>query len=208
MDETVEDRPALPGMRHLRVELHAVETARFVGHRGDRGRVVARDDLEARRQRRDLVAVAHPHVEQAVLFAVDAVLNAFEELGVAARAHFGVAELAHLGVFDAAAQWSRHRLHAVADAENGDPELEYGLGRLGRGVFVDRSRTAGENHPARGEVANEAVADVEGVQLAIDFGFPDPARDQLRVLRAEIEDEDLVVHDARVSPRSGSWGLP
>jgi hypothetical protein len=31
------------------------------------------------------------------------------------------------------------------------------------------------------------------VDLAIDLRFAHPARDQLRVLRAEIEDEDLLV---------------
>jgi len=31
------------------------------------------------------------------------------------------------------------------------------------------------------------------MDFAVDAGFADPARDQLRVLRAEVEDENLVV---------------
>jgi hypothetical protein len=42
------------------------------------------------------------------------------------------------------------------------------------------------------------------VQLAIDAGFADAARDQLRVLRAEIENEDFFVMHFRVK---GEWLL-
>jgi hypothetical protein len=55
---------------------------------------VAAISAEAGRQLGDLVAVAHPHVEQAVALGVSAVLDAVEQPGVAARAHLGVAELA------------------------------------------------------------------------------------------------------------------
>jgi hypothetical protein len=85
---------ALHRVRHLGVELHAVEAARLVGHAGDRAAGRAGHQLEAGRQRGDLVAVAHPHLEHAVAFGVCEVLDAVEQLRVAARAHLGVAELA------------------------------------------------------------------------------------------------------------------
>ena len=193
MHEATEDGATLARVRHLRMELHAVEFATFVGHSRDRSGLVARDHLEAGGERRDLVAVAHPHVEQAVLLAVDAVLDAFEQSGMAAGADLGIAEFAHPGILDLAAELSRHGLHAVADPER-DPELEDGLGGLGRGVVVHGGGPPGEHDAARGEAADEFLVDVEGMQLAVDLRLPDAARDQLRVLRAEVEDEDLVVH--------------
>src|SRR2546427_3362777 len=176
------------------MELHCVELTLFVGHSGDRSGLVARDHLEAGRERRDLVAVAHPHVEQAVLLPVDAVLDAVEELRVSAGADLGIAEFTHPGILDLATELSRHGLHAVADPEHRNPELEDGIGRLRRGIFIYRGGAAGENDPARGEAADEFRLDVEGMQLAVDLRLPDAARDQLRGLRAEAENEDLVVH--------------
>jgi hypothetical protein len=74
--------------------------------------------LEAWGQGGDLVAMAHPDVEQPVPFAVASVLDAPEQLGVAAGAHFGIAELAAVRAFDAATQLRCHQMHAVADAEH------------------------------------------------------------------------------------------
>ena len=64
--EALEQRPALHRVRDLGMELHAVVAARFVGHAGDRAARRAGHQLEARRQRGDLVAVAHPDLEHAV----------------------------------------------------------------------------------------------------------------------------------------------
>ena len=62
-----------------------------------------------------------------------------------ARFSVGAAELARLGALDAPAERERHRLHAVADAEHRDPELEQ-LGAQRRGALrVDRGRAARED---------------------------------------------------------------
>jgi hypothetical protein len=39
------------------------------------------------------------------------------------------------------------------------------------------------------------VAYVKRMELAVDVAFPHPPRDQLGVLRTEIEDEDFLVHE-------------
>jgi hypothetical protein len=65
---------------------------------GDRRGGVARHHLEAGRQFGDLVAVAHPHVEQPVALVVDAVLNVAQQRGMSARADLGVAEFALGGI--------------------------------------------------------------------------------------------------------------
>ncbi len=45
-----------------------------------------------------------------------------------------------------------------------------------------------------------------GMNLAVDFTLPDPSRNQLGILGAEIEDENLVKLPAL--PTAGSAGLP
>src|SRR5688572_24791520 len=47
--------------------------------------------------------------------------------------------------------------------------------------------------PALRELADERVADVVGMDLAVDVRLADASGDQLCHLRAEVEDEDLVV---------------
>ena len=73
--ESLEDRGSLPRVRDFGMELHAVEAPRFIHHRCDRRRRVARHHGEARGERRHLVAVAHPHVEETMPFGAGAILD-------------------------------------------------------------------------------------------------------------------------------------
>ena len=75
LQETLVQARALLGVRDLGVELQRVVVARLVGHAADRQVGRGRDDLEARRQLYHAVAVAHPHIEQAVALCVDAVFD-------------------------------------------------------------------------------------------------------------------------------------
>ncbi len=207
--EAREDRRALLRVRDLGMELHRVEAARRIGHRRDRARVAAPDHAESRRQRGDLVAVAHPDVEQPVALRVAAVLDAGEELRVSARAHLRVAELAHAARLDRAAELRRHRLHAVADAEHRHALRPHG-GRRARRVAVGHAVRAAREHDAlRREAADEIVADVVRMDLAVDVRLAQAARDQLRVLRAEVEDQDPGVRRSghRRSARNTKAGL-
>jgi hypothetical protein len=45
----------------------------------------------------------------------------------------------------------------------------------------------------RRELPDELLGNIVGMQFAVHLLFPHAARDQLRVLGAEIEDEDLLV---------------
>ena len=108
---------------------------------------------------------------------------------------FGVAVFALGAGADLAAEVMDDEVQAVTDAEGGKAELEH-LGIGGRGVCViDRGGSAGED-------------DADGV-IALDFGdgngagqddgedveLADAARDELGVLRAEVENNDcLGVH--------------
>ncbi len=105
----------------------------------------------------------------------------------------------------------RRQLHAVADAEDRDAQL-VDLGRDARRVrVVAGRRPAREDDPARRELADARHRQVERVDLGVDVLLAHPARDELRVLRAEVEDEDR--GRAAVPPSlrycsTGSWALP
>ena len=59
---------ALLRVGDFRVELQGVKAALLVRHAGDGRAIGGGDELETRRQRRDLVAMAHPDIQQAVTF--------------------------------------------------------------------------------------------------------------------------------------------
>ncbi len=193
VQEAREDRRALQRVRDLGMKLQAVDMALLVGHAGDRRAVGARHQLEPGRHFGDAVAVRHPHVEHAVTFGGLVVLDIAQQLGMAARAHAGVTEFALADVFDLAAELLGDRLHAVADAENRQAELEQ-PGRNFRTIAIQgRFRAAREYESTRAEITDLRELRIPGVNFAVNPGFAHAARDQLRVLRAEIEDQDPVV---------------
>ncbi|MCY1521143.1 hypothetical protein D9M68_559430 [compost metagenome] len=195
--EAVDDGLALHGVRDFGVELQRVVAARLVGHAGDGAAVGAGHELEAGRQLGDLVAVAHPHVEHAVAFGRGEVGDVLQQRGVAMGAHGREAELALVAAFDLAAELLGHGLHAVADAEHRNAEVEHGLRALVGGFFVHAGVAAREDHAlevaAGGVFAHPLVGDVAGMHFAEHMRFTYAACDELGDLRAEVEDEDLVV---------------
>ena len=116
--------------------------------------------------------------------------------------HFGIAELAHLAAFYFPAELLGHGLHAVADAEYRHAKLKYRLRRARGAAFPYRCGPARQYDARRREFTDEGVGHVVRMQLAIDTGFAHAARNQLRILRAEIEYEDFLVR--HVSRDSGS----
>src|SRR5581483_1125401 len=107
--------------------------------------------------------------------------------------HGGPAVLAATGPADLAAELLRHELGAVADTEHGHAGAVHG-GIDRRGVVdVDGSRASGE-HDATG-APGEHLGQRHGARddLGVDAGLADAARDQLCVLRPEVDDENGVV---------------
>jgi hypothetical protein len=190
--EMLEDAPALVRVRDLGMELDAVETARLVAHRRDRRAVGGREQLEARRQRHDLVAVAHPHVQARRALLVDVVADAVEQAAGGRDAHLRVAELAPVRGLDAPAELCGHRLHAVADAEQRDAHVEQRRGHARGALAGDRFRAAGEDHAAGAERLDRGGGGAPAVDLAVDAEFAHAPRDELRVLRAEVENQDAL----------------
>jgi len=136
-----------------------------------------------------------------VALGVDAVLDVAQQRRVTASAYLGVAEFVHGTGFDAAAELRRHRLHAVADAEHRDTELE-NCRRCGwRAGLRNRLGAARQDDAARAEGTHRLVACVPRVDLAVDAELAYATSDQLRVLRAEVEDQDPVGVDVRLAGR-------
>ena len=106
---------------------------------------------------------------------------------------------------DLAAQKVGDQLHPVADPQHGDAKLEQLLRDPRRVGVVHAGRPAGEDYPGRREVAHELRSHVEGVDLAVDALLPHTPRDEHRVLRPEVQDEDLSV---QCPTPPGSSGLP
>ena len=91
------------------------------------------------------------------------------------------------------AEGVHHELQSVADAEHGQAQLEDARVGGGRVFVVDRPRGSRE-HDADGRVAFDLV---ELGRAGEDDGknilFTNAARDELRVLRAKVEDDDGLV---------------
>jgi hypothetical protein len=176
----------LLGMGDFRVELHGVEAPLFVGHPGNRTAVGACHELEARRKLGDFVAMAHPDIQHAVAFCSREVGNVFEQRGVTAGPYRCKPELPLVPALHLAAQLVRHRLHAIADAQHRNPQIEHGLGRLVGRVFVHAGMAARQDdaleRAVRRILPDPVIGHVAGMDLAIHMGFAHPPGDQLRDL--------------------------
>jgi hypothetical protein len=140
------------------------------------------------------VAVAHP----------DVLLrwHPLEEHALRLHPDRGAAELPPTGVRHLATERPGHRLEAVADPENRYAGGEEGRIDLGRPGFVHAGRAAGQDD--RGRLPGEHLGHRHRVRddLRVDLRLPDPAGDQLGILRAEVDDENGVLHRQIVSATS------
>ena len=103
-----------------------------------------------------------------------------------------VAVLAVVGRLDSAAELHRERLHPIADAEHRFLGGEQRVADLRRAGFNGRLGPARENDPGRSERRDLLGSRVERKYFAVDADLADAPRDQLRVLRTVIENEDPV----------------
>ena len=187
-DEVAQELRALRRVHHLEMELRGVELPLLVGDHGDRRVGRGADHTETLRQPGHPVAVAHPD-----RIALALLPDALEQRRVLGDQHLGAAELAVMAGLDLAAQLMRHRLLAVADAEHGNAGLEQFLRRQRRVLVEHGGRPAGEDHGGGLHPREGLGGLLIRHDLGIDLLFADPARNQLRHLGAEIDDENLVV---------------
>jgi len=197
MHEAFENGAALHGVRDFRVELDGVELAALVGHAGDRAGRRRGHGLETDGQFHHGVAVAHPDLQHAVAFGRREVGDILQQRRMAVGTDFRVTELTRLagglGGHHLATQLLRHGLHAVADAEHRNPQIEHHFRRARRIALGHRTRAAGQDDALRAIAADEVFRYVVRVDFAEHLGFAHATGDQLGHLRTEIEDEDFLV---------------
>src|SRR5690606_3968504 len=188
-NEARKDLEAVLRMRDLGVKLQAVDSALRIRDRGERRVTRLRDRLEPGRQPLDPVTVAHPDLERAIRSAEPA-----EERILVDQHDLGVAVLALVRRSYLAAETRGEGLHAVADAEQRHAGVEHGVRYGRRAGRRGRIRAPGENDAGRVERSDRLVGRIVRVDLAVDARLADSPRDQLRVLRAVVEDQDLAFH--------------
>ncbi len=186
--EVADQRGAVGRVHDLEMKLRGVEVAPLVGDHGDRRVGRGADHAEALGQARDAVAVAHPDRVAPALTP-----HPLEQRGLLGDQELGAAELAVVAGLHRAAELRRHRLLAVADAQDRHPGIVDGGGCQRRVLVEHRGRAAGEDHSLRPQRGKGRFRLLKGHDLAIDLLLAHPPRDQLGHLRAEIDDENLVV---------------
>src|SRR2546430_17674927 len=96
---------------------------------------------------------------------------------------------------DLAAELRRHGLLAITDAQYRDARI-IDRARRERSIVVQhRCRAAREDHAFRPHCMQRVLRFVEWHDLAVDLLLAHAARDELRHLRTEIDDENLAVAD-------------
>src|SRR5262249_15124705 len=133
------------------------------------------------------IAMAHPHLVARTLGP-----DAVEERAVVLDVEKGAAELTMVPGLDLAAKLRTHGLLAIADAEHRNVGLEDDL-RGAWAAYVDGGMwTAGEDDCLRTYALERGLRRLERNDLGMDPRLANTARNQLRHLAAEIDDEDSV----------------
>src|SRR5450631_3093024 len=199
-EEIADQFRAVGRVHHFGVKHQAVIFALLVLDHGERR--VRRDagDDKARRHFGNAVAMAHP----------DRMALAHAPGGIEQRAcgidlDIGAAELSGVPALDVAAELRGHGHLAVADAEHGNAGIEDQLRRARRARFVHRFRAAGKDHRLRLHLNEGGFGLLERHDFGIDALLPHPARNQLRHLAAEIDDQNLVMRRGHRRRRLCCW---
>ena len=122
----------------------------------------------------------------------------------------GAAEFRVMAALHRAAKLRGDGLLAIADGEDRQAGVENFLRRAGRTWLGDGGRAAGQDHGFGLDSVEGLFRRLERRDLAIDARLAHAARDELRHLRAKIDDQDLVVMlaDFFVQNSHGSLSCP
>jgi hypothetical protein len=150
-----------------------------------RSRSPARDNPVSTRirERFDPIAVTHPN---SMLFAGQTLEQRVGLVDCQGRRTV----LAHPRADAPCPKVLRDDVKAIADAEHRAPQVQHLIGNVRRVVVVGAGRTSGEDDAARLERADLLDCEIERVNFAIHVGLPHTPRDELRVLAAEIKNQD------------------
>src|SRR5208282_238000 len=117
-----------------------------------------------------------------------------------------LAVFAFAALLDLAAKKLGEQLHAVADAEHGSAELKDFFVRQGRIFGIHTGRAAGQDDSPGFQRGNFPRPRVEGQDLRIHVALANAARNDLRVLRTKIKDDNLFVHE--INKRNALFACP
>ncbi len=205
VEEVLQDRLAVRRVDDLGMELDAVAPLLAILERGHRRVLGRRHDAGARGGLDDRVAVRHPG---------RLVGRQRREQRALTRAQGDLPVLAGSGLVDAPAELERKQLRSVTDAERGDAEVEDRRVELGSAVGVDRRRPTREDQRCGIAPADLGRRRPMGDELRVDARLAYPTCDELRVLAAEVDDEDRPFLRSRVRvelndlSRAGNWERP
>ena len=173
---------AFAGVNHLGMELQAVKAPPGVlGRRNLRIGCGSRNG-KSPRQLADGIAVAHP--------AGRFLLHAGKEAFLLFDEKFGEAVFAFGRSDHPTAQRIHHELQTVADPQHRNSQIKDAAVRA-RGAFgVNAGRTAGQNDAFRRHRPDGGKRKIGRLNPAVHLLFPHPPRDELIVLRAEINNQN------------------
>ena len=196
-EEVADDLIAVLRVHDLGMELDRVELLRLVADRRVRAVAARRGDLEALGDLRDAVAMAHPDDEL--------LGKSREQLVARDRRHLGLAVLALRTGLNRAAKLLAHELHAVADAEDRDAQVEDLRIDTRRAFFEHAVRSAREDDALWHVLTELRRGRVEADDLRKDLLLTNATRDELRVLRTVVENDDTL--ELAVIGSHSSWLL-
>ena len=147
----------------------------------------AGNHFEAGGQLLNIVAMAHPNLGRG--------RNPLQDLTLAHHFERGRAVLPLVGGGpNLSPQLVGQQLHAVADAEHRNGQFVDGFVGVRRVLSEHGVRPPGENDSARIAPLNLQGFSVAGKDFTIHAGFSDSPRNQLRILRAKVEDDNGLVN--------------
>ena len=184
IQEVFDNRAPLVGVGHFRMELHAVDAPVVVRHRRNGAVRAVRNRVETSRALLHLIGMAQP--------AGGGIRHAGEQARLIVHRHGDSAIFALCRLFHRAAQQIRRQLHSVADAQHRHAQLIHALVAAGCILFQHARRAAGENHAHGVLRANRLQTRVIGQDAGIHMAFAHAPRNQLRVLSAEIQNDDFL----------------
>src|SRR5438552_2420420 len=122
-----------------------------------------------------------------------------EELGFCNDLDFSMPILALLCRIYFSAEHVDHQLQSITNPQNGHSEFENAWVSVGGVGIVDRARASGENDSSRRLAANFIQRSGTRKDDGKNIQFADAARDELRILCAEVENNDGLRFHRRVS---------
>ena len=187
VQEVLEDTTPLGRVRYFGMELHGVESAFIVGHRGHRAVVGGGKDREPGRGCQHCIAVAHPNDQPTVVGG-----DATEERAGSVQLNDCLAVLTSVDGHHAASEPVGHDLHPIANPEDRHPQLEQSGGGHRRLLFIHAGRAAREDDALVVGGAEALQGNGGGQDFRVYRHLADAAGDQLRILRTVVENRDRV----------------